>query len=204
MATTTASKSKSANRSTTDRVRDAASSPNGLAIGAAAAGLVAGLAANFVRKAVVQAPTMLAGQWDEALKTEHRMVEAIFDKLEQTDESQVAKRNTLLTQMKHALAKHALQEENVVYASMRDHAQKDEADKLNHEHGYVKQYLFDLTQMPKDSPAWIGKVREFRKLIDEHVQDEETRLFPALKRQLSEEENQQLTVAMNKEGLKIA
>lgn len=176
----------------------------GVAVGAAAAGLVAGLAANFVRKAIVQAPTAVAGRWDEALAVEHRMVSAIFDKLEETDTRNTIKRATLLTQLKHALAKHALQEENVVYAELRDQARKDDADKLNHDHGYVKQYLYDLTNIPKDSPAWIVKVREFRQLIERHVREEEDEIFPALARALSDEENKQLTVAMNKEGLKIA
>lgn len=174
-----------------------------LAIGAGA-GLAIGLAANLFRKAVVQAPTILAGEWDQALAAEHKLALGIFDKLQQTDETQTTKRSMLLMQLKHALTKHALQEENTVYAAMRDAGLKVEADQLNGEHGYVKQYLYDLTIMPKDNPAWIAKVTEFRQAIEKHVQEEETQLFPQLRRSLSEEQNRQLTVAMNKEGLKIA
>lgn len=176
----------------------------GLAVGAAAAGLVAGLAANFVRKAIVQGPTALAGQWDEALAAEHAATLLIFDKLEQTDDGQAAKRTVLLTQLKHALAKHALQEENAVYAALRDHSQTEDADHLNHDHGYVKQFLYDLTILPRGNPAWLGKVREFRVLIERHMHEEETEIFPRMRAALSEQENKDLTIAMNKEGLKIA
>jgi hypothetical protein len=50
-------------------------------LGAAAAGLVTGLAANLGRKMVVQAPTTLAGDWFEGLKVEHRLALALFDQL---------------------------------------------------------------------------------------------------------------------------
>ncbi len=174
-----------------------------LAIGATA-GLAVGLAANFVRKAIVQAPTLAAGNWDEALAAEHKATLAVFDLLGKSDDSQTTKRSMLLMQLKHALAKHAMQEENAVYAAMRDHGATAAADHLNHDHGYVKQYLYDLTVLPKDDPAWLPKVAEFRAMIEEHMREEENEIFPSLRDQLSDAQNKQLTVAMNKEGLKIA
>ncbi len=174
-----------------------------LAIGATA-GLAVGLAANFVRKAIVQAPTVAAGNWDEALAAEHKMTLALFDLLQKTNDTQTTKRSTLLMQLKHALSKHAVEEENAIYAAMRDHGATDAADHLNHDHGYVKQYLYDLTVLPKNDPAWLPKVAEFRKMIELHMREEEDEIFPELRRQLTDEQNKQLTVAMNKEGLKVA
>ena len=174
-----------------------------LAIGATA-GLAVGLAANFVRKAIIQAPTVLAGAWDEALAAEHKATLAVFDLLQKTDSSQTTKRSILLMQLKHALAKHAMQEENAVYAAMRDHGATAAADHLNHDHGYVKQYLYDLTILPKDDARWLPKVIEFRAMISKHMREEEDEIFPELRGQLSDEQNKQLTAAMNKEGVKIA
>ena len=179
------------------------SGSGGLAI-AAGAGLAAGLAANVLRKAVVQAPTALAGNWSDALAAEHKATLLLFDKLEQTSDKQTAKRGTLLMQLKHALGKHAFQEENVVYPSLRQHGATDAADHLNSEHGYVKQYLFELDQLPKGDAAWLAKVRHFRALLEKHMAEEENEVFPRLRGQLSEEENKAVTIAMNKEGLKIA
>jgi hemerythrin superfamily protein len=170
----------------------------------AAAGLAVGLAANAMRKVVVQAPTFAAGRWDEALAAEHKATLALFDQIQKTTEAQTTRRNMMLMQLKHALAKHAFQEENTVYPALRDHAQTEAADHLNHDHGYVKQYLYELTLMPRDDASWLPTVREFRMTLEKHMHEEEDTVFPKLYRTLSAEENKALTTAMNKEGLKIA
>lgn len=174
-----------------------------VAIGAAS-GMVAGLLINLVRKAAVQAPTVMAGNWDRALAAEHAAALKIFDLLEKTTEKDTGRRSFLLMQLKHAISKHAFQEENVVYAMMRDQGLTEAADHLNHEHGYVKQYFFDLTEMAKDDAGWLPKLKEFRVLIEKHMRDEEDDLFPKLRGQLSEAQNKHITAAMNKEGLKLA
>ncbi len=87
---------------------------------------------------------------------------------------------------------------------MRDQGLADAADHLNHEHGYVKQYFFDLTEMTKDDPAWLPKLKEFRDLIESHMREEEDDLFPKLRSKLSADQNKHITAAMNKEGLKLA
>ena len=176
----------------------------GQMLAAGAAGLAVGLAANVARKLAVQSPTYFAGEWDEALKAEHALTLKVFDAIEETTEKNTTKRSLLLANLKHMLSKHALQEENSIYPAMRDAGEAEAADHLNNDHGYVKQYLYDLTALPKDSPSWIAKVRSFRADIEKHMREEETDLFPQLKARLSPEKNKELTAAMNKEGLKIA
>lgn len=173
-------------------------------VGAAAGGLALGVLAMLGRKVVVQAPTALAGNWDEALKLEHAAVAKVFDALEATGEHDTAKRNLLLMQLKHALMKHAIEEENVIYPALRDAGRTAEADALNKEHGYVKQYLYELSTTPSASPEWIATVRRFRADIEAHVREEEDTLFPTLRASLSEAKNKELTLAMNKEGFKVA
>ena len=199
--------SSTGSRSTTSRRKKPTRTDlnsTGKLIAAGAAGLAVGLAANVARKLAVQAPTMMAGEWDEALKAEHQLTLKVFDAIEATTEKNTTKRATLLMNLKHMLAKHAMEEENAVYPALRDAGETEEADHLNNEHGYVKQYLYDLTLMAKDSPAWIAKVRQFRTDIEKHMREEETDLFPRLKAKLTPEKNKALTMAMNKEGLKIA
>lgn len=174
-----------------------------LAIGAAA-GLTVGLAANVVRKIFVQAPTMMAGEWDDALAAEHQATLKLFDQIQATEEKHSTRRSILLTQISHALAKHAIEEENAVYTTLRTHGQAGEADRLNSDHGYVKQYLFELGQMATDHPQFLPKIADFRSMLEEHMRDEEEKIFPKLRGLLSEEENVALTKAMNLEGLKLA
>lgn len=173
------------------------------AIGAAA-GLTAGLAANAVRKIFVQAPTVMAGEWDDALAAEHRAVFKLFDEMQATDDRHGPRRSLLLTQISHALAKHAQEEENAVYTTLRIHGQVAEADRLSGDHGYVKQYLFELGRMVPEHPLFLSKIGDFRAMLEEHMRSEEEMVFPKLRAVLTEEENAELTKAMNLEGLKIA
>src|SRR3546814_8779274 len=59
---------------------------------AAGAGVAAGFAANLIRKAVMQAPTALSGNWSDALAAEHKMTLASFDKLEKTTPKHTTRR----------------------------------------------------------------------------------------------------------------
>lgn len=176
----------------------------GAMFGAAAAGLLAGLAATMGRKAAVQSMTAVKGDWLDGLKTEHRAVLRIFDAIERTDSGDRLQRRTLLRKLKSALAHHAFQEENVVYPALRQHGDVEAADHLNHEHGYVKQKLFELSELPSDQPQWSEKVRAFRGELEAHMEDEESRLFPELHKALGEAGNKHLTYVMNLEGMKLA
>lgn len=176
----------------------------GVIAGAAGVGVALGLLAALGRKAAVQAPTALAPDWATALAAEHKVVLSLFDKLEASEPGATAKRAALLAQMKHALARHALEEENAIYPVLRRTGRVAEADELNAEHGYVKQFLYELENSPKESPAWLAKLREFRSEIEDHMRDEEEKLFPALRGELTDAENKALAAAMNKEGFKLA
>ena len=195
-------------RATTTRRKPAASKSSdystGAMFGVAAAGLAVGLAANVARKFAVQAPTLLAGDWDEALTAEHQLTLKVFDAIQATADSATTKRAALLANLKHMLSKHAMEEENVIYPALREIGEIDAADELNKEHGYVKQYLYELTELPKNSPFFLDKVTKFRADIEAHMQEEERDLFPKLKSRLSLEKNKELTAQMNKEGLKLA
>ncbi|AUW57312.1 hemerythrin [Sphingobium sp. SCG-1] len=160
--------------------------------------------ANIGRKLAVQSPTTLAGDWFDGLVAEHRMVMKVFDALEATESSSTAKRQLFLTQITHALSKHAFEEENVIYTALRNAGRVEDADKLNNDHGYVKQYLADLNAMKKDDPDFLPKVTAFRRHLESHIREEEDELFPALRSHLDAAANSALTRKMNVQGLLLA
>jgi hemerythrin superfamily protein len=174
----------------------------GMLAAAAVAGAAVGLAANYGRKLMVQG--IAAGDWVDALTAEHQAVLALFDKLEATEEGQTWIRDHLLTKLKNALGKHALEEENAVYPALREANEAHDADALNAEHGYVKTYLYELDNMPKSSPDWLARVRSFRALLEEHMRMEEDEVFPRLRASLGEEGNARLSAAVAREGMKLA
>lgn len=206
MATGTRSKSGNDNRSG-GRSRPGfglGGGQTGVLAAAAVAGAAIGLAANYGRKMVVQGMAGASGDWADALAAEHRAVLAMFDKLEATSDNQSTARTHLLTKIKNALGKHALEEENAVYPALRRANSVHDADALNAEHGYVKTYLYELENMPKASPEWLGRARDFRAMLEEHMKMEEEEVFPVLRGQLSEEQNARLTAAVHREGMKLA
>lgn len=197
--TTTAQQEKSTSKS-----EQGGMSTLGVVASAGAAGAVLGVLAMIGRKVAVQAPTYLAGDWDQALAAEHKATLLVFDAIQASPDSAKVKRSMLLANLKHMLAKHALEEENAIYPALRDAGMVAEADELNSEHGYVKQYLYELDNMPNESPKFLETMAKFRTDIEHHMREEEDDLFPRLKAQLGEEKNRALTRAMNKEGFKIA
>jgi hypothetical protein len=79
-----------------------------------------------------------------------------------------------------------------------------DADKLNNEHGYVKQHLYSLTALLKDDPDWLPTARRLHALLYGHIREEEDELFPALQEKLTADGNAALSAAMNREGFKLA
>lgn len=200
MATQTADKPKTNTRARTRKDDNA----TGYLLAAGAAGAALGVAAMIGRKVAVQAPTTLAGDWDQALAAEHKAALAVFDALQATTDKNTIKRRMLLANLKHMLSKHAMQEENVIYPALREAGRTEDADHLNNDHGYVKQYLYELTNAPKDGSEFLTILARFRTDIEKHMREEEDTLFPSLKASLPEEKNKKLTTEMNKEGFKLA
>ena len=176
----------------------------GVLMGAAMAGAAVGIAANVGRKLLIQMTGAASGDWFDALKAEHAATLALFDRIEATDDSQTMMRSHLLMKLKYALTKHAHEEESVIYPALRQANSAHDADALNAEHGYVKTYLYELETLPNNSPEWLARVRDFRKMIEEHMQMEENEVFPTFRALLTPEQNARLTSLMNKEGFKMA
>lgn len=170
----------------------------------AALGFFAGLALPHARKAMAQAPALAAGDWVDALKAEHRMVEALFAKLLATRECQAVRREALLAKIAYALNKHAAQEENVVYPALTEASRADQSRHLGEDHAEIKTFIYDLRKLPAGDPRWLLLAREFHEVVARHVRDEEEDIFPAFRAAMCPEDNARLTRMMTWEGFKAA
>jgi len=173
-------------------------------LGAALAGAAIGFAANYGRKFLMQGLEAAAGDWDEILAAEHEIALGIFDKMLETDETQTWKRSMLLMKLTHALDKHAHQEEMVVYPALREANLAHDADALEGEHGYIKTFIYELKNMGPEAPNWLEKVREFRALVSKHAHLEEEEVFPAFKKNMTDEQNAKVTGLVNADGFWMA
>jgi hemerythrin superfamily protein len=202
----TRTQSRTSNRSSLSENRGAFSWGEGAGpiIAAAIGGAAIGLAANFGRKAIIQGMEASIGDWDEILAAEHDETLAIFDKMLATDDSQTFKRRMLMTKLCYGLDKHAYQEEMVVYPALRGANEIADADHLESEHGYIKTFIYELGEMGPESPNWLDKVREFRRLVSEHARMEEEEVFPRFKREMDDEQNAHITKLVNRDGFWMA
>ena len=207
MATRTQNRSSnrsSSQRSSGNRSAFSFGSNAGPILAAGLAGAAIGLAANFGRKAIMQGMEAAVGDWDEILATEHDMALAVFDKMLATDDSQTFKRKMLLMKLTHALDKHAHQEEMVVYPALREANEAGDADALESEHGYIKTFIYELSEMGPEASNWLEKVREFRDLVSQHAHMEEEEVFPRFKKGMDEEQNAHITSLVNRDGFWMA
>jgi hemerythrin superfamily protein len=170
----------------------------------AAIGLFAGLALPHARKAVMQGPSIAAGDWVDALKAEHRMVEKMFQALLKTQDHEKLKREMLLTKIAYALTKHAIEEENVIYPALAENAQSDQARHLTEDHLEIKTFIYDLRRTETSDPRWLLRVQAFHGHLEHHIREEEDEIFPAFRERLPQQENAKLTKMMNWEGFKVA
>ena len=172
--------------------------------GVAALGFVAGVAATQVKKAAVQGVSLAAGDWLDALKADHRLVEKLFQSLNATSNDQAIKREMLLTKIAYALNKHAIEEENVIYPALSHTTQHDQALHLAEEHARIKTFIYDLRTIDPHDARWLMRSKEFEMFVAEHVREEEEQIFPLFQESLSPGENSKLTTMLNWEGFKVA
>ncbi|HEU4809705.1 MAG TPA: hemerythrin domain-containing protein, partial [Sphingomicrobium sp.] len=119
-------------------------------------------------------------------------------------ETQTFKRKMLFMKLCHALDKHAHQEEMVVYPALRDANEKADADHLEGEHGYIKTFIFELSEMGPEGASWLERVRQFRDLVRAHAHMEEEEVFPRFKESMSDEQNAHITSLVNRDGFWMA
>jgi hemerythrin superfamily protein len=210
----TSNRSSSSRSSSDDSNRSRSSGANrsafswgegaGPVIAAAIGGAAIGFAANYGRKALMQGMEAATGDWDEILAAEHDIALATFDKMLATDQTQTFKRKMLFMKLCHALDKHAHEEEMVVYPALREANEAADADHLESEHGYIKTFIYELSEMGPDASSWLEKVRQFRQLVAEHAHMEEEQVFPKFKQDMDEEQNAHITSLVNRDGFWMA
>ena len=145
------------------------------------------IAPPFAMRAVGSMRGMAGTDPFDALAQDHQRVLALFDRIEETDNSMVSRRNTMLTQLKRMISAHALAEEDIVYPMLCDDAhRREQALKLYRDHAEVKVKLFELEVKPKDDPSWIQDLRSLRQMLAAHAHEEEHLEFPKLRAALDE------------------
>jgi len=126
------------------------------------------------------------------LKDDHRKVEKLFAQIK--DKKDAADRERLFAEIKTELTVHTEIEEKLFYPAVLDaEAAHELVVESFEEHKQVKMVLADLDQADKSTENWIGGLTVLMEDVQHHVEEEETELFPRVKKEiLSEQELEDL------------
>jgi hypothetical protein len=115
------------------------------------------------------------------LMQQHRDVEALFDDYENTESS--AEKAKLTEKICLMLAVHAKIEEELLYPPAQKQIEEpDLVDEANVEHATAKDLIAQIETMQVGDDLYDAKVKVLSEYIAHHVEEEETELFPQVKK----------------------
>ena len=122
----------------------------------------------------------------QLLMAEHRDVKAMFRAYRKLADAagHGDERMLLASQICVALTVHTQMEEEILYPAAREVLTKDEdvVDEAYVEHAGAKALIAQIKTMTSDQPLYDAKLKVLGEYIDHHVREEETELFPKLRR----------------------
>lgn len=131
------------------------------------------------------------GQPFADLIQDHRQVAQMLKQLASATDPQT--RQQQVKQLKTMLTAHAVAEENALYPALQTIADdEDEAESAYREHARMKVQLFEVEMAAATGKDWDDKVKTLTKTITEHVEEEESKIFPRMQQQLESAQLQQV------------
>lgn len=119
----------------------------------------------------------------DMLTQDHAKVDKLFKRIETLKKRDDDSRFELVIQACEALSVHLRLEEELFYPAARDVAEdEDMIDEGEVEHAHIRELVEDLKALNEDDPLCDAKIKVLIDYVRHHVKEEETELFPALKR----------------------
>jgi hemerythrin superfamily protein len=135
------------------------------------------------------------------LKSQHREVEKLFAKI---DNAKGAKsKQTIFETLADCLAAHATIEEHQFYPAVRAKRTEDILLESLEEHLGIKRVLADLLQLAPEDETFDAKIKVLKEQVEHHVGEEESDLFPKVKKILDKTELELLGRTLSAEFTKL-
>jgi hemerythrin superfamily protein len=118
------------------------------------------------------------------LKDDHKTVEGLFKRFESLGDRAYATKRKVADQIIRELSVHAQIEEQIFYPEVREAVEETEDQVLEslEEHHIVKWTLSELEGMDPHDERFTAKVTVLMESVRHHVKEEETELFPKVRR----------------------
>jgi len=130
----------------------------------------------------------------DLLESQHREVEKLFSQLEKAKDG--AAKTRLFEQIADKLAVHAAIEEHHFYPAVKAKRTEDILLEALEEHLAIKRTLADLLKIDADDSTFEAKIKVLKEEVEHHVEEEESELFPKVKKILSASELEMLEQEM--------
>ncbi len=134
----------------------------------------------------------------ELLTSQHRDVEETFSLIEATDDADGKAR--AFEKLADSLAIHAAIEEHQFYPAVRANDTEELLLESVEEHLGIKRVIADLMKLEPDDESFDAKLKVLKELVMNHVEEEETELFPQVKNLMGEEQLEELGEEMESEA----
>lgn len=124
----------------------------------------------------------------DLLLEDHKRVKAILGQLSDSTERAVKKRTELLNKLEMEITIHTRLEEEILYPVFKKAGGKEQAvmyHEAKEEHRTVDSLVLpDLKKTPPDSLEFSGRAKVVKELLEHHIEEEETEMFPQARKLL--------------------
>jgi hemerythrin superfamily protein len=124
----------------------------------------------------------------EMLKADHRRVRALFQRYDETDDQGM--RQGIVAELFVELELHTQLEESVFYPAFADESNQEGQELVAaslEDHEDIDVLVEELRGLEADQEAFAAKFPELRTKVEQHVQDEESQMFPQAEQALEEQ-----------------
>jgi hemerythrin-like domain-containing protein len=133
----------------------------------------------------------------QLLETDHRRMEELLRKGEETTENAIATRTTLLDTISVEFGIHELIEEKVLYPALKAHPEATDIVLEGYQEHHVADVLVEeLHDLPKDDERWGAKFKVLQESIQHHIEEEEGKMFRTARAVFSRDELRALGARM--------
>ncbi|MBV7575163.1 hemerythrin domain-containing protein [Pseudomonas sp. PDM32] len=124
----------------------------------------------------------------DLLKADHQTVKAILAQLSESTDKAIKKRTDLLDKLEMEISIHTKLEEEILYPAFKEAGTKEQDVmyfEAKEEHRTVDSLVLpDLKQTDPGTPEFAGRVKVVKELLEHHIEEEETEMFPQAKKLL--------------------
>ena len=136
----------------------------------------------------------------DILKADHERVKAILTQLNDSTERAVKKRAELIAKLEMEITLHTKLEEEILYPAYKKAGGKEQEKmyyEAKEEHRTVDSLVLpDLKATDPASVEFSGRAKVVKELLEHHIEEEETEMFPQAKKLLGKEQLDELGAQM--------